>query len=156
MPSGAGRVRALVLAATSGVVDYQGIVHPADCGLPPGPTGATERGGTQETGCPPGRWCPMAREQPALYFLYRAIDDLSLGLDRSCCAGRLMATRNQAPEVVRHLGCRCSSSWRGGCHLSSAAALALASVIRNAPHRARRQGGPLGVFRAGRTSSTGS
>jgi len=45
----------------------------------------------------------MAREQPALHFLYRAIDDLSLGLDKGLLRDRLAATRNQAPDVVGRL-----------------------------------------------------
>jgi 3-oxoadipate enol-lactonase len=46
----------------------------------------------------------MAREQPALHFLYRAIDDLSLGLDKELLRGRLAATRNQQPDVAKCLG----------------------------------------------------
>jgi 3-oxoadipate enol-lactonase len=99
------RVRALVLAATSGGVDYQRIVHPEIAALPAWTERAQQRAAElRRQGIHPAAGARMAREQPALHFLYRAIDDLSHGPDKVALRGRLAATRNQEPNVVGGLG----------------------------------------------------
>ena len=43
----------------------------------------------------------MAREQPAMHYLYRAIDALSAGLDKNPLRQRLMASLRHPPESLR-------------------------------------------------------
>ena len=45
----------------------------------------------------------MAREQPALNYLYRAIDALSAGLDKTALRGRLMTSLRHPTEKLRTL-----------------------------------------------------
>jgi 3-oxoadipate enol-lactonase len=45
----------------------------------------------------------MAREQPALNYLYRAIDALSAGLDKPVLRGRLMASLRHPVDRLRTL-----------------------------------------------------
>jgi 3-oxoadipate enol-lactonase len=45
----------------------------------------------------------MAREQPALNYLYRAIDALSAGLDKTVLRGRLMAALRHPVDRLRTL-----------------------------------------------------
>jgi pimeloyl-ACP methyl ester carboxylesterase len=98
------RVRALVMAATSGVVDYQRLAHPEIATLPAWSERAQQDvAELRRRGIHPAAGARMAREQPALHFLYRAIDDLSHGLDKEGLRGRLAATRNQEPDVIRRL-----------------------------------------------------
>ena len=42
----------------------------------------------------------QAKEQPALHYLYRALDTLSAGLDKEALRKRLHAARDKAPEVL--------------------------------------------------------
>jgi pimeloyl-ACP methyl ester carboxylesterase len=54
-------------------------------------------------GIHPAAGARMAREQPARHFLYRAIDDLSLGLDKETLRGKLAAARTEPSDAVRCL-----------------------------------------------------
>jgi 3-oxoadipate enol-lactonase len=86
-------------------VDYQRIVHPEIAALPAWTARAQQSlADFRRQGIHPAAGARMAREQPALHFLYRAIDDLSIGLDKDLLRARLAATRNQEPDVVGRLG----------------------------------------------------
>jgi 3-oxoadipate enol-lactonase len=88
------RVTALVMASTSGIVD-------------PGTLAASDLQKLQEwmsahagveadlfrRGIHPAAGERMAREQPALEFLYREIDRMNAGLDKNALRGKLMAMR---------------------------------------------------------------
>jgi len=98
------RVRALVMAATSGIAD-------------PNTLEASEQKKIQEwisahsgveadlfrRGIHPAAGERMAREQPALEFLYREIDQLSAGLDKNALRARLMAARRLPAARLRKL-----------------------------------------------------
>jgi 3-oxoadipate enol-lactonase len=47
----------------------------------------------------------MAREQPALHFLYRQIDDMNAGLDKEALRARLVAGRTRGPEELAAVAC---------------------------------------------------
>jgi pimeloyl-ACP methyl ester carboxylesterase len=128
------RVKALVLAATSGVVDYQRITHPEVSRL----SAWAERAqaavaALRRQGIHPAAGARMAREQPARHFLYRAIDDLSLGLDKETLRGKLVAARTQLPDVVGRLGMPVLLIvGEEDVIFPPGAALALASILPNA------------------------
>jgi 3-oxoadipate enol-lactonase len=96
------RVRALVMASTGGAVD-------------PNTLDAVDRksieswvaahGGDQaklrERGIHPAAGERMAREQPALEFLYREIDRLSSGLDKEALRAKLLAARTLPAEALK-------------------------------------------------------
>ena len=98
------RVWALVMAATSGIVD-------------PNTLGASDLQNLQEwvsantgveadlfrRGIHPAAGERMVREQPALAFLYREIDQMSAGLDKNALRGELMAARTLPASRLREL-----------------------------------------------------
>jgi pimeloyl-ACP methyl ester carboxylesterase len=82
------RVRALVLACTTGTLDdpeTERIFREHAAGRPEAALAAQ--------GIHPACGARMAREQPALHFLYRQVDALSLGLDKEAVRRRLVAMR---------------------------------------------------------------
>lgn len=87
-------MRAMVLAATSGPID------PAQCGADAA-LAAWQSATTCElvagraAGVHPAIGRRAAQEQPAAHFLYRALDELSTGLDKDQLRGRLMRGRNR-------------------------------------------------------------
>jgi 3-oxoadipate enol-lactonase len=92
------RVRALVMAATTGVLTHPEI----DRAL-------TSRVGVEadlfKRGVHPAAGARMAHEQPALHFLYREIDALSFGLDKNAVRANLVAMRTTPLEAASVLTC---------------------------------------------------
>jgi 3-oxoadipate enol-lactonase len=88
------RVRALVMAATSGIVDPHTLesstLHKVQEWMS---AHAGAEAGLFRRGIHPAAGERMSREQPALAFLYREIDSMSAGLDKNVLRGRLMAAR---------------------------------------------------------------
>ena len=72
------RVRGLVMASTLGGVDYSTIRHP-EVGRAESWTREAQRSLAElnKQGVHPGAGARMAREQPALHYLYRQIDDMT-------------------------------------------------------------------------------
>lgn len=88
------RVAALVMAATSGTIDPHSLPAPEREKLA---RWMAERSGAEtelfRCGIHPAAGERMAREQPALHFLYREIDRLSAALDKQALRDRLIAAR---------------------------------------------------------------
>ena len=98
------RVRALVLASTGGSMAW-----PAFSFAEPDRVSRWRResesasAGLFARGVHPAGGERMAREQPALNYLYRAIDALSAGLDKTVLRGRLMAALRHPVDRLRTL-----------------------------------------------------
>jgi 3-oxoadipate enol-lactonase len=98
------RVSALVMAATSGVVDPATLA--ASDGRKIQEWMAANSGVEADLfgrGIHPAAGERMAREQPALAFLYREIDRMSGGLDKNALRGKLMAARTLPASMLREL-----------------------------------------------------
>lgn len=90
------RVRALVMACTTGTLDHPEL----------GRIFATHRGGEAELfarGIHPAAGARMAREQPALHYLYAQINDLSHALDKQAVRATLMGMRTTPASAVAAL-----------------------------------------------------
>jgi 3-oxoadipate enol-lactonase len=98
------RVRALVMAATGGAVDLN-TLNAADRksieSWVAGPGGMEAE--LRKRGIHPAAGERMAREQPALEFLYREIDRLSSGLDKEALRARLLAARTLPAGDLKRL-----------------------------------------------------
>ena len=98
------RVKALVMACTTGVFDFRRSKHPALAGIE---AAAAEAERTARewfmAGIHPACGARMAREQPLAHFLYREIDDLSHRLDKESLRRKLFAMRSRAPEEAAAL-----------------------------------------------------
>ena len=95
-------VRALVLASTCGTIDRSSVPlggQLADWDR----RAATARADMQRRGIAPPAGGRMAREQPALHFLYRAIANASAAFDREALRTRLHAAATRPPEALRTL-----------------------------------------------------
>jgi pimeloyl-ACP methyl ester carboxylesterase len=92
------RVRALVLAGTTGPFadDEARAIFRAHGAARP-------EAGLRARGIHPACGERMAREQPALHFLYRGLDALSAGLDKEAVRRRLIALRTTPREAVAAL-----------------------------------------------------
>jgi len=88
-----GRVKALVLAATTGTLDPRQLP-----GAQPATDHATQRASLLARGINPAGGERMAREQPALHHLYNHIHGLTQGFDREAVRAKLWGLRNRAPE----------------------------------------------------------
>jgi pimeloyl-ACP methyl ester carboxylesterase len=88
-----GRVKALVLAATTGTLDPRQLP-----GAQPATDHATRRADLTARGINPAAGERMAREQPALHHLYNHIHGLTQGLDREAVRAKLWGLRNRPPE----------------------------------------------------------
>jgi pimeloyl-ACP methyl ester carboxylesterase len=99
-----GRVRALVLASTAGTIERR-----ADLLATPGQltewtrTAQRAQDDMRERGVHIATGERMAREQPALHFLYGSIAAVSAGVDREALRKRLAATAIRAPATLRDL-----------------------------------------------------
>ncbi len=98
------RVRALVMAATGGTVD----VNTLDAAERKGVESwvAAHKGIQAELtkrAIHPAAGERMAREQPALEFLYREIDRLSSGFDKEALRAKLLAARTRPAADLKHL-----------------------------------------------------
>jgi len=101
-----GRLKALVLAATTGTIDPARLREPERSRLAAWAEAAARtcaelarRGIHQACGA------RMAEEQPALHLLYRHIDDQNAALDKEAVRARLAAGRKRAPEELAAAGC---------------------------------------------------
>jgi len=98
------RVRALVMASTGGAVDLKtldvGDRKSIESWLASHSGVQAELG---KRGIHPAAGERMAREQPALEFLYREIDRLSSGLDKEALRARLLAARTLPAEDLKRL-----------------------------------------------------
>jgi 3-oxoadipate enol-lactonase len=88
-----GRVKALVLAATTGSLDPRQLP-----GAQPATDHATRRAELTARGINPAAGERMAREQPALHHLYNHVHGLTQGLDREAVRAKLWGLRNRPPE----------------------------------------------------------
>ncbi len=98
------RVTALVLACTSGRIDFGQLQGPVAADL------AAWRAEAEATlaryaadGIHPACGARLAAEQPALHFLYREIDDLTPAATKAAVRRRLMATRCLSPDRLAAL-----------------------------------------------------
>jgi 3-oxoadipate enol-lactonase len=96
------RIRALVLASTAGATAWPAYPF-ADPGTVARWWGESEAAAKDlfSRGLHPAAGERMAREQPAMHYLYRAIDALSAGLDKNPLRQRLMASLRHPPESLR-------------------------------------------------------
>ncbi len=97
-------VRALVMAATGGTVDLSTLGEAEGKGVESWV--AAHRGISAELGkrnIHPAAGERMAREQPALEFLYREIDRLSSGFDKEALRAKLLAARTLPAADLKRL-----------------------------------------------------
>ncbi|MGG5820547.1 alpha/beta fold hydrolase [Falsiroseomonas sp. HW251] len=87
-----GRVKALVLAATTGTLDPRQLT-----GAHPSNDHETRRAALLARGINPAAGKRMAQEQPALHHLYNHIAGLTQGLDREAMRAKLWALRTRNP-----------------------------------------------------------
>jgi pimeloyl-ACP methyl ester carboxylesterase len=101
-----GKLRALVLAATTGTIDLKRLREPERARLEIW-THASEcaRADLVRRGIRVAAGARMAAEQPALHLLYRHIDDMNASLDKEAVRARLGAGRRRAPEELAGSGC---------------------------------------------------
>jgi pimeloyl-ACP methyl ester carboxylesterase len=93
-----GRVKALVLAATTGSLDPRQMRQPQRGRLEAwSRDSAAARSDLLARDILPAAGARMAEEQPALHQLYTHIHGLSQGFDREAVRARLHAARNRAP-----------------------------------------------------------
>lgn len=101
-----GRVRALVLAATTGTLDHRKMAQPERARLE---TWQAESADTRirwrEQGIHPAAGARMATEQPAMHLLYRHIDDMNRSLDKEALRARMMAIRVRDPADLARARC---------------------------------------------------
>jgi 3-oxoadipate enol-lactonase len=99
------KVRALVLASTSGSIHKPSVALADPQRLPEWERkAAAARADMQRRGIsPPAGEC-MAREQPELHFLYRAIANASTSFDREELRKRNNALQTRSPDVLRGFG----------------------------------------------------
>src|SRR5215468_5841042 len=99
------RVRALVLASTAGAIARRGTLlrdPPAlDAWIA---RAATARADMQRDGVHPAAGARMARDQPALHFLYRAIDAIAgAKFDKEALRARMIALQTRPPDDLARL-----------------------------------------------------
>ncbi len=98
------RVRALVMAATGGAVDLKTLDAADRKSIE---SWVAAHGGVEaelrKRGIHPAAGERMAREQPALEFLYREIDRLSSGLDKEALRAKLLAARTLPAADLKRL-----------------------------------------------------
>jgi pimeloyl-ACP methyl ester carboxylesterase len=99
------RVRALVLASTAGAIERRTTLlrdaQALDAWIA---RAAAARADMQRRGVHPAAGSRMAREQPALHFLYRAIDALAgAKLDKEALRSRMIALQTRPPDVLAGL-----------------------------------------------------
>ena len=105
------QVRALVLVSTCGTIHKPSIPLADPQRLPAWQHQAAEaRADMQRRGIAPPAGERLAREQPALHFLYRAIASVSAGVDREALRQRSTAMATRPPDVSATFACPRSSS----------------------------------------------
>ena len=101
-----GKLKALVLAATTGTIDPGRIREPERSRLKEWAiAGERAQADFARRGVHVAAGARMAAEQPALHLLYRHIDDMNAQLDKLALRRRLMARRTRAPEELAAAGC---------------------------------------------------
>jgi len=101
-----GRVRALVLAATTGTLDHRQMQQPERARLEPWQAECAERRKRwREQGIHPAAGARMAAEQPAMHLLYWHIDDMNRTLDKEALRARIMAIRTRNPADLAAARC---------------------------------------------------
>ncbi len=94
-----GRVKALVLAATTGTLDPRQMREPERARLATWAKESAEaRSDLLGRNILPATGARMAEEQPALHQIYNHINGLTQGFDREAVRGRLHAARRRPPE----------------------------------------------------------
>jgi pimeloyl-ACP methyl ester carboxylesterase len=102
MAHGPHKVRALVLASTSGSIHKPSVPLADPERLPEWErNAAVARADMQRRGISPPAGERMAREQPALHFLYRTIANASSAFDRDELRKRTHAMSTRTPDVLR-------------------------------------------------------
>jgi pimeloyl-ACP methyl ester carboxylesterase len=101
-----GKLKALVLAATTGTIDPARFREPERARLRDWAI-ASERAQADlvKRSIHVAAGARMAAEQPALHLLYRHIDDMNADLDKLALRQRLMAGRTRTPEELAVVGC---------------------------------------------------
>jgi len=98
------RVRALVMASTTGGVDFRSIKHPEIERLPLLAERASRtRADLSKQGINAAAGARMAREQPALHFLYQEIQDLTPQPYRQAVSTKLTGGSRHSPDAVARL-----------------------------------------------------
>ncbi len=101
-----GRLKALVLAATTGTVDPARLREPERSRLAAWSSASAQaRAECARRGIHVAAGARMAAEQPALHLLYRHIDEANAHLDKEAIRMRLVAMRTRAPEELGGAGC---------------------------------------------------
>lgn len=101
-----GRVKALVLAATTGTIDPRRMREPERSRLETWMRDSERaRADLARRGIHVAAGGRMAAEQPALHLLYRHIDDMNAQLGKEAIRARLGAGRTRAPEELAAAGC---------------------------------------------------
>lgn len=101
-----GRVRSLVLAATTGTLDHRQMQQPERARLEPWQAECAEqRKRWREQGIHPAAGARMAAEQPAMHLLYWHIDDMNRTLDKETLRTRIMAIRTRNPGDLAAARC---------------------------------------------------
>ena len=99
-------LKSIVLAATTGTIDFQNIAEPERSRLPAWSQSESSKApGLFARGIHPAAGERMAREQPALHLLYRHIDEQNATLDKLALIGRLMAARARHPDALKQIAC---------------------------------------------------
>ena len=101
-----GRVKALVLAATTGSIDPGKMREPERGRLAAWTAeSAAARADLARRHILPAGGAAMAAAQPAMHLLYSQIDALSAGLDKEALRARLGARRTRPPSDLAAAGC---------------------------------------------------
>ena len=101
-----GKVRALVLAATTGTINPFQIEEPERGRLAAWQDTSTQRAKEfAAAGIHVAAGARMAAEQPALHLLYKHIDDQNAGLDKMALRQRLFDGRVRPPSDLARVGC---------------------------------------------------
>jgi pimeloyl-ACP methyl ester carboxylesterase len=152
--SGAPGLRAMVLAATSGPVDpAQSAAAAAVADWQAGALRAQAE--ARRTGVHPAIGARAAVEQPAAHFLYRAIDELSMALDKEALRSRLMRGRRLPASALA--GIAVPTLWLTGEEdivFASPAAPALAAAMPAGRHAAIAGAGHSAYFERPETFNT--
>jgi len=99
-----GRLRGLVLAATTGSISPERLGEPALLAAWQA-SSAEARAALATAGVHPAIGLRMLREQPAMSLLYRHIDEANASLPKEALRARMDAMRTRAPEELQQAGC---------------------------------------------------
>jgi pimeloyl-ACP methyl ester carboxylesterase len=101
-----GKLRGLVLSATTGSIDQNKLREPERSKLAGWrATSAAKAAALLARGIRGSTGERMAREQPAATQLYRHLDEMNAALDKEALRRRLHAARTRAPEELAAAGC---------------------------------------------------